>query len=487
MEGAWLMRDWELRMVDHEFFTAQSDLETLHSAAVRVIAELGIRTDHAGMRERLAGAGCRVEGERVYIPPALVASTLAAIPQEFDLYGRTPEQHVRLAGRGRTWTTNCGIFPNIIDFETGKVRRCTREDVIATTRLLDALPNTDVVYVSLLDATEVEPHLVTLTDFALTLAHTTKPLVGPGVTKGREAKAIVAMARAARGGDDAAMRRYPPCAPFICPIAPLTFPAEIVDALVVIAEAGLPFTVISNPVMGLTAPNTLAGTVIVGHAEVLASAVMAHLVTPGLPIINWNTPSVADMRSLTSTTGGPETGLIRRCVAELSAMLGIPACVHGHTSSAQHDWQAADEKALNTLLLASARPALLGGLGGLANVTAASYEALVLDDERFGAIARILRGVTVNEDTIAMEVMAELAQTGNALAHPHTRRYLRSDETWQPKLAYRQTALDPMPSQSMVARARAEVSRLLKSHEVAPLAPEIRRAIDEVIADYDRG
>ena len=136
------------------------------------------------------------------------------------------------------------------------------------------------------------------------------------------------------------------------------------DALIVVAQAGLPLEVIANPVMGVTAPYTIAGTVALGHAEVLAAAVMAHAVRPGLPILNGNTPSVADMRTLASTTGGPETGLIRRTVAELSHHLGLPSCVHGHTSSARVDYQAGDEKALNTLLIASARPSILGGLGG---------------------------------------------------------------------------------------------------------------------------
>ena len=162
------------------------------------------------------------------------------------------------------------------------VRRATLADVAATTRVLDALPNVDIVYVSLLDATDQPPHLITLADFAATLANTTKPLIGPGVVNGAEAEAIVAMARALRGPE---LARYPPCVPFICPITPLRFPAALVDALTVVAQAGLPLEVITNPVMGVTAPYTIAGAVALGHAEVLAAAVMAHAVRPGLPIL----------------------------------------------------------------------------------------------------------------------------------------------------------------------------------------------------------
>lgn len=174
----------------------------------------------------------------------------------------------------------------------------------------------------------------------------------------------LAMARATRNGDGEQLKRFPPCVPFVCPVSPLYFPEDIVESLIVIAEAGLPLNALPNPVMGLTSPYTIASSVALGHAEVLTLVVMAHAVSPGLPILNHNTPSVADMRSLASTTGGPETGLIRQTVVLLSHYLGILVCAHGHTSSAVLDFQAAEEKAINGLLLASARPSLLGGFGG---------------------------------------------------------------------------------------------------------------------------
>ena len=70
--------------------------------------------------------------------------------------------------------------------------------------------------------------------------------------------AVVDMAHAIAPGE---LTEFAMCAPFICPITPLRYPAAIVDALMVVAEAGLPLDVVSNPVMGLTAPYTIAGSV----------------------------------------------------------------------------------------------------------------------------------------------------------------------------------------------------------------------------------
>jgi trimethylamine--corrinoid protein Co-methyltransferase len=348
--------------------------------------------------------------------------------------------------------------------------------------------NVHAVYVSLVDATELAPHMVTVSDFATVLAHTTKPLIGPGLANRAEAEAVVAMAIAVRDGDGERLRQFPICVPFVCSVSPLYFPKDVVDALVVVAEAGLPLDALSNPVMGLTSPYTIAGTVAMGHAEVLAWIVMAHAISPRLPILNQNTPSVADMRLLASTTGGPETGLIRQTVALLSEHLHIPACVHGHTSSTVLDFQAAAEKSLNSLLMASARPALLGGLGALANVTATSYETILLDNEGYGAIVRILAGVQVDEDHLAFDVLAQLADTGTALSHEHTLRYLYSDEVWRPDLAIRQGLVSGVAaSETSVDRARAEARRLIDTYEVEPPSAGVQAEIDRILETHDGG
>ena len=462
------------------------NLQLIHEIAVRILAEIGVRTDHADMRDQLTDRGCRVEGERIFIPPELIAGTLDDIPASFTVYSRSTAEYI-VVGLDKTYCTNTGIFPNIYDFESGKIRRSTLEDVRTTTRLLDAMDHVHVVYVSLVDATDLEPHMLTVSDFAGVLANTTKPLIGPGVKNRAEAKAVVAMARAVRNGDDEKLKRFPLCVPFICPVSPLYFPKDIVDALMIVAEAGLPLDALPNPVMGLTSPYTISGTVALGHAEMLASAVMAHSVSPGLPILNQNSPSVADVKSLVSTTGGPETGLIRQTVTAISRYLQIPCCAHGHTSSAALDLQAADEKALNSLLIASARPSLLGGLGALANVMVTSYETILLDNERYGAILRILEGVQVDEDHLAFDVIAESTDTGAILTNEHTLSYLRSDEVWKPQLAIRQGLVGGAPgSETSLDRAHAEAKELIDTYQVKPLPDDVQSEINKILGAYDQ-
>jgi len=473
-------------MAGRGLLPAEAELIRIHQMALRVLEQIGMRVEHAKMRECLAGKGCTIDGERVFFPRELVEETISEIPDSFSLYGRSTETRVEI-GLDETICTNTGIFPNIVDFESSAIRRTTLDDVAATTRVLDALESMHAVYVSLVDATEVASHLVTLTDLAAVLANTTKPLVGPGLTNRAEAQAVVAMCQAVRGGDGEHLRRYPLCVPFVCAVSPLYMPTDIVEALIIVAEAGLPLDALTNPVMGMSAPYTVASTVALGQAEVLALAVMAHTITPGLPILCQNTPSVADMWSMASTTGGPETGLIRQVGTQLAQHLGIPACAHGHTSSARLDPQAADEKALNTLLIASSRPAILGGAGALANVTLTSYETLLMDDERNQAVLRILAGVDTDDDHLAYDVIADLARTGVVMSHEHTLRYLHSTETWQPELAVRSGLVGGMvPPESLVDRARTKARELLQTHRVEPLPAAVEAEIAHIVQRYDR-
>ncbi len=111
----------------------------------------------------------------------------------------------------------------------------------------------------------------------------------------------------------------------------------------------------------------------------------------------------------------------------------------------------------------------------------------MLDDERLGAVRRILAGVAVDDDHLGLEVIAGAAAGDDVLGHDHTLRHLRSAEVWQPRVALRAGLSNGAPpAQTSVDRARAMVHQILNSHTVAPLPAEVQRAITEVIGAYAR-
>jgi trimethylamine---corrinoid protein Co-methyltransferase len=460
-------------------------LEKIHQTSIRILTESGIQIEHPQMIERLVGMGCKFSNGRLFFSSELIQGMLDLVPTGFRVYGRNDQTGVEVKIGTPYRCTNTGIMPYMIDFESGAVRRPVLKDVETSTRILDALSEVDIVYVSLVDATELPSHLVTLADFSAAIRNTTKPLIGPGVTNRSEAKAVLEMAAAINDAGLPALSEKPTCAPFIGAITPLRFPSDFVDALEEVALAGLPLMALSNPVMGASSPYSIAGTVALGHSEMLAWIVMAYTLRPGLPVLSFNSPSIADMRSLASTTGGPEAGLARSLAVEVAQYNGIPAWAHGHTSSAHLDTQASDEKSLNALLIAQAKPSLLGGLGGLANVTLTSYETLVVDNERLSALRRIEQGIAIDDEHLAYSVIEDIIRGEDLLSHTHTLKHLRSREVWKPKLARRQGLIGGMPEpKTTLDRAREEVQHIVKNHRIEPLHSHTEREIDEIIRQY---
>jgi trimethylamine--corrinoid protein Co-methyltransferase len=180
--------------------------------------------------------------------------------------------------------------------------------------------------------------------------------------------------------------------------------------------------------------------------------------------------------------------LLRSLAVRLSKYLDIPSWGHGHTSSSRVDEQASDEKTINVMLIANARPSLLGGLGGLANVTLTSYESLVMDNERFGALKRVMQGIAIDDEHLAYPVIADIANGHNVITHDHTLKYLRGSEVWKPKLAQREGLVNGKPvGLSMKEQAREEVKYIIENHKVEPLNSDIKDALDEILKDYDSG
>ncbi|MCJ7623401.1 MAG: trimethylamine methyltransferase family protein, partial [Anaerolineaceae bacterium] len=139
-----------------------TDLEKIHQTSIKILADLGIQLNHAVMRDRLAGLGCKVRSGRVYIPADLVAHTVEAIPSGFKLFGRDDQEGIDVGFDGPFLCTNTGVLPNIYDFESGVVRRSVQSDVATTARVLDALSELDIVYATLMDATDQPSHLITV-------------------------------------------------------------------------------------------------------------------------------------------------------------------------------------------------------------------------------------------------------------------------------------------------------------------------------------
>ncbi len=458
---------------------SETEILEIHQATLRILAETGIVLTHAGAREMLLEHGARQKGDRLLLPEELVESCLAGESPQVKLIGRDPEKAIDL-GSGHCYAHNVGGVPNVYQPSSNTRHPATRADVAQTTRLLDALPNVASI-TPLYTPQDVPPEAMALWMTYDTILNTTKPIRAPGMQTGREVSALEEMLAIAC--PDAAVTVG------ISPISPLNFPDDIVEAIQQVARLGLILGPLPCPILGATAPMSIAGGLAQQNTEVLASIVLARLIRPGLPIIYKGRLSVMDARSGLSVWGNPEIGLVSAATVEIGHHYGIPVDVYGlSTNSHSLDLQSGYERAFNALLPVLAGADEISGVGEMAGGVTSSLAQIVIDDEILSNIKRIKRGFDVNQDSLAVDVIGTvMGGDRNFLAEEHTIKYLRRGEVFLPELAGRQSWGEWALSgkSELVERAHDKVEQLLANHQVLPLSDEQISALDDVIRLYN--
>jgi trimethylamine---corrinoid protein Co-methyltransferase len=463
-------------------YLSDEELAAIEETSYRLLNEVGISLQHSGATEMLRGLGCRVEHRRVFIPPDVVRWGIEHVTPQKTLFSLDGKYIVPL-GDGAIRFHNGGGPPFIFNPETGARAPATSQDLATMTRLLDALPNVDEI-TSLFSPQEVPAALMGVISTSVMLRNTRKPVAGAAAENPRDAGYIIEMAAACAGGAEALRQR--PCLTLaVSPVSPLIFTEKVTAAIMVIAEAGVPFHSLPAPSLGATGPITMAGCLALQHAEVLASFVIAGATRPGAPVMYCSRINPLDMRRAVSSWGGPEVGIASAAATQLAHRLGFSCDAYGLcTSASVLDPAFAYQRMANAMIPALAGTDILSGVGNLDSGLAGCLEGAVIDDEMIGLIKHIVLGYEVTPETLAFDVMREVIPSGGMfLADMHTVREMRKGAIWVPTLG--DSATDPSQA-NVVARARTRVNEILRKHEVAPLPDDTLRHLDEIVAKARR-
>ena len=460
---------------------SHGDVEAVHQATLRILSEVGLALDGGEARALLAGAGAGVHRDRVLLPPDLVERAISQCPSLVSIRGRGGET-VTLGNGSLDWH-NVGGARDVYEPSQAQRRAATLQDVRDSARLLDALDNSTTV-TPFFTPQDVPGSLMSLAMYRHTLPHTTKPIQGPGIQTAAEVQFTVRMAEVI--GPPAEVLTLS-----VSPISPLTFTDEHVSAILEIARHGIPFSPLPSPTAGTTAPMSLAGALAQQNAEVLASAVLAQVVQPGLPIIYCGRLAMMEPRTGTSVWGGVELGLASAATVQVGHHYDLPVNVYGFSTNAHTlEIQNGYERALNAAIPALAGADELSGIGEMAAGVMGSYAQMVCDDEIAASIRRLRRGFAVDEDTLAVDVIASAMDgSRNFLAETHTVRHLRAGEVLPTQLAERRDwhAWDQSGRDDMAGRAQARAERLLAAHDVPPLSSEQERELDKIMQAAAKG
>ena len=370
------------------------------------------------------------------------------------------------------------------DLESGERRLSTIEDVARAARLVDALPNMDFAMSSGYPS-EADPHRAYVLSFATMVRNTIKPIVAVS-ENGRDLERICECAAMIRGGRER-LRERPYFAVYIEPVSPLQHPADSMEKLLVCAHAGVPCVYVPAPLTGATAPITAAGYMALGTAESLLGMVVHQLCRPGAPFVFGHGHAVLDMVTAQSAYNAVDGYLIEMGMVEMAKWLDIPNFANAGTSDSQLvDAQAGLDIAEETLLVMQAGSNLNHNAGYLDFGLTGSLEGIVITDEVVALNRRLLAGITVDGETLAVDVIAGVGPGGHFLDQRHTRRHQRTSH-WRP------TILNRLGREAWVAqggldlreRARHKALDILATSAPEPLAPELARSLDELAATFD--
>ncbi|MEW6425319.1 MAG: trimethylamine methyltransferase family protein, partial [Bacillota bacterium] len=388
------------------------------------------------------------------------------------LCGRDEEHDLILEG-ARTYLGTGGTVLNVLDLETGRRRPTTLEDLKNLARLTDALENVHF-YMLPVYPTELDPPEVDVNRFWGALTNTAKHVMG-GVYSLQGVREVIGIASAISGGREQ-LRERPIISMVTCVMSPLVMEETYTDLLIEVARQGIPLVCPAEPMAGATAPCTLAATVALSNAETLGGVVLAQLANPGTPVIYGTVATAMDMKTGSYLSGNIESGLINAASAQMAQFYRLPIyATAGMSDSKIPDIQAGYEKAATALLTALAGANFIHDAAGfLEFCTTISYEQMVIDDEIIGMCMRAVRGIEVNEETLAEEVIRRVGPGGNFLTEEHTLKHFKG-EFFYPRISDRQNRKiwEKQGAKDAADRARERAAKLLKKHQPLPVAPEI--------------
>ena len=457
-------------------------LEELFWGALHILEYTGLEVHHDRARDILKKAGAWVDGLRVRLPSHLVRRSLSQAPRSFTLYARdgNPKHDIHI-GPGRGHFGPGPTCPNFIDVETLERRPYVKTDAPLVARVVDALPNIDFCE-SLGTVGDVHPQLGALYEFAGMFPHTSKPIVAWSYDR-FDSAGIHDIAVAEAGGQTAFEQR-PTYVHYCEPLSPLVSTFEALDKLIFAAEHRVPLVFTPCPIAGGTGPVTAAGMIIQAAAESWMGLTVAQALQPGLPFIMGGVLSVMDMSSMILAYGAPELPLMMAGLTELAHYAGLPLWQTGGCTDAKtFDAQAMIEGSLSCFFSALTAGDLCHDVGYTESAMTGSVFQLAAMDEAIGYARRITRGIEVDEDTLAVDVIHHVGPNGHYLREGHTRRHFKT-EFWYPNLHDRHNfeEWDASGRLTLKDRTVARVQDILATHQPTPVKPATTAKIAEVLA-----
>jgi trimethylamine--corrinoid protein Co-methyltransferase len=402
---------------------SDADVNAVEANIYRILEEVGFKdaTPHCIEACTAVGAILGDDG-RLRMPRRVVDDALAKARRNLVLHAQDPMYDLDLSG-ARVHLATGGAAVMIADSVRNEYRPSTTQDLYDLARIADTCEHIHL-FQRMCVLRDIEDNYEMDLNTAYCCVAGTKKHVGTSWVHYTHVEKTLEMLHIIAGGEDNWRAR-----PFVSQsncfvVPPMKFATDALECLRVAVEGGMPVLLLSAGQAGATTPACLAGAVSQAWAECLGGLVYVNAIEPGAPAILGTWPFVSDLRTGSMSGGSPEQGLISGACAQLGVHFDLPfgtAC--GMTDAKMPDFQGGAERA-HTLM----PPALAGAnliyesAGMYASLLGACPESMIMDNDVLGATLRAVRGVEVNETTLAFDDIVDVCLGGEG-------HYLGSDRT----------------------------------------------------------
>jgi trimethylamine--corrinoid protein Co-methyltransferase len=462
-----------------------AEVRKIHDATMWVIEKVGIKFPSERALDIWAAHGADVDRERKTVKARgeLIEEALKKCPPTYPLAARDPDQDLPLDGNHVfVGTDGCGV--EVIDIHTGQRRTSKLQDIRDIARIADATEEVAFHWVPV-SAQDTPVETRGLHEIKAIWENSTKHVQTESIYKEREANAAIEMAAMIAGSKEA-LRKRPVLSLMQCTAPPLGHDGGSLDAALLAAEAGIPTGFMTMAACLTTGPATLAGNLVVGNAEVIAGTALLQLAYPGAPVFYAAAQTASDLRTGAYTGGGPEDFLFGAATNVLSDFYNIPLSMGAFATGAKEpNWQAGIENSLSTFMASIVMSDMLLGVGFLHGSRIWSFAEMMMDCEIFSIIHKTIQGILVDDDSLALDVIAAVGPSGNFLTQKHTRQHMH--DLFLPEL------MDRRPYNEWEAKkdgardwALAKARGILSEHQPEPLDPKLSKEFSWMIKSMEK-
>jgi trimethylamine---corrinoid protein Co-methyltransferase len=451
-------------------------VEAIHLAALDLLQRQGMRVLNARAIDYFRSAGAQVDGNMVYLEAGLVESRLVTVPATFRIAARNRAKDLSFGGTDMVFAS-VGGPAYVMDLDRGR-RDGTLQDMQDFLRLCQSLNVIQQESGGPLEPMDLPPGTRHL-DLYLsqcTLLDKSWHLNALGHERTMDG---IHMAALLMGWGLDELARTPVMMGVINTNSPRQMDDPMSQGLIALAEHGQVAIVTPFTLAGAMAPVSLAGALVLQHAEAMFGITLTQIVRPGVPVMYGGFTSNVDMKTGAPAFGTPEYVKAAQASGQLARRIGVPFRSSNTTAANALDAQAAYEATMSLWgCLMGGAHLVIHGAGWMHGGLTASYEKLILDAELLGMMQAYFQPLNTSPEALSLDAIAEAGVGGHFFGTAQT--MAQYETAFHPPML---SNGDNYPqwlakgSEEAPVRANRIWKDLLATYEPPPLDPAIAEAL----------